>query len=114
MSLSSFCRPACRSLIFPACHFEVKLMIRLPYCVPAAVIGTVPECESVKIFRNVAKCGSGFSSFERDDDTVEGTFRIPFENFASACVFVVRYFTSAHDWSRWWPPFGIPMIVPLM
>src|SRR5205823_3645154 len=35
MSLSSFASPPWRSLIFPAAHFCVKLVISVPYCVPA-------------------------------------------------------------------------------
>ena len=63
---------------------------------PSGVTGIVDERGCVKIFVNVAKFGSGFSSFERAAAVVDGTLRIPFENVASACVFVVRYFTSFH------------------
>jgi len=78
------------------------------------VIGVVVELLFVKTFKNVLKCASGSSSGDLDELTVEGTFRIPFENFASAWSFVVRYLTSFHASSRFPPPFGMPMIVPLM
>ncbi len=56
---------------------------------------------------------SGSSSGDLDELTVDGTFLIPFENFASAWSFVVRYLTSFQASSRFLPPLGIPMIVPL-
>ena len=63
---------------------------------------------------NAAKFGSGLSSFDFAAAAVEGTFRIPLENDASACVLVVRYLTRSHARSWFLPPFGMPMIVPLM
>ena len=80
---------------------------------PIGVIGVVCEFLLAKIFRNVAKFLSGISSCDVDELTVDGTFLIPFENFASAWSFVVRYLTRSHAWSRCLPPFGMPMIVPL-
>ena len=74
--------------------------------------GAVAECGLLKMRTKVAKRGSGFSSFERPELRVEGTLRIPFENFASAWSFVVSQRTSSHAWSTLWPPFGRPMIVP--
>ena len=84
------------------------------YETPDAVIGDVPDFGFAKIFRNVAKCASGMISFDVSDDLVVGTFRRPFDSSASAWSFVVRYLTSAQAWSRLWPFFGMPMIVPLM
>src|SRR5881227_4364775 len=78
------------------------------------MIGDVLECEFPKILRNVAKFGSGLISGEFSDAFVVGTFRMRFENCARKWLFVVRYLTSAHDWSRCFAPRGIPMIVPLM
>ena len=48
------------------------------------MIGVVVEFLLTKIFENTAKFGSGFSSGDFEEDRVEGTFLIPFENFASA------------------------------
>ena len=59
----------------------------------------------MKIFVNVAKFASGFSSGERAAAAVDGTLRMPFENIASAWVLVVRYLTSFHASSRL-PPFS--------
>ena len=81
---------------------------------PIGVIGLVVECGLVKIFRNVLKFVSGISSGDFDELSVDGTLRISFENCASAWSFVVRYLTSSHAWSRFFPVFGMPMIVPLM
>ena len=78
------------------------------------MIGEVDEYLFAKIFRNVAKCASGVSSFDVSDAEVEGTLRKPFESSASACVFVVRYFVRAHASASCFPFFGMPMIVPLM
>ena len=80
---------------------------------PIGVIGVVCECGLTKILMNVRKCLSGISSGDLAELTVDGTFLIPFENFASAWSFVVRYLTSAQAASRCLPPFGMPMIVPL-
>ena len=63
---------------------------------------------------NVAKFASGFSSFDVAEERVEGTFRIPFENCASAWSFVVMYLVNFQASSRFLPFFGMPMIVPLM
>ena len=57
---------------------------------PVAVSGCVAHFGWLKIRRNVAKFGSGLSSGDVSDCFVVGTFRIAFENIASACVFVVR------------------------
>ena len=46
--------------------------------------------------------------------TLVGTFRMSLENCARKWLFVVRYLTSAHDWSTCFAPRGMPMIVPLM
>src|SRR5213593_4083914 len=78
------------------------------------MIGDVVDLGLAKILRNVAKCGSGLISGEVSDALVVGTLRIRFENCARKWLFVVRYLTSAHDWSRCFAPRGIPMIVPLM
>ena len=78
------------------------------------MIGVVCDFGFAKICVNVAKFASGFSSFDLAAAFVEGTLRIPFENCASAWLFVVRYLTSAHDASLFFALFGIPMIVPLM
>src|SRR4029079_16456042 len=80
---------------------------------PIGVIGVVWECGLTKILMNVRKCLSGISSGDLAELTVDGTFLIPFENFASAWSFVVRYLTSAQAASRCLPPFGMPIIVPL-
>jgi hypothetical protein len=77
------------------------------------VIGIVADLGWMKIFRKVLKFLSGISSGDFDELLVDGTFRIPFENFARAWSFVVRYLTSFHASSSWSAPFGIPMIVPL-
>ena len=77
-------------------------------------IGVVCDFGFAKIFVNVAKCASGFSSFDTAAALVEGTLRMPFENCASAWLFVVRYFVSCHAASRFLPFLGMPMIVPLM
>src|SRR5690349_24961436 len=78
------------------------------------MIGDVPDFEFPKIFRNVPNRLSGLISGEFSDAFVVGTFLIRFENCARKWLFVVRYLTSAHDWSRCFAPRGIPMIVPLM
>ena len=56
----------------------------------------------------------GDDLLRRERGFVVGTFRRPFDSSASAWSFVVRYLTSAQAWSRLWPFFGMPMIVPLM
>ena len=81
---------------------------------PSGVTGIVADFGWTKIFVNVAKFGSGLSSFDFAAAAVEGTFRIPFENIARAWVFVVRYLTRFQASSVFLPPFGMPMIVPLM
>ena len=48
------------------------------------MIGIVDDLGCVKIFRNVLKFLSGMSSGDFDELLVDGTFRIPFENFAKA------------------------------
>jgi hypothetical protein len=78
------------------------------------MIGDVPDLGWLNILMNGEKCASGWISFELPEAVVVGTFRIPFENVASAWLFVVSHFTSAHDLSRFLPPRGMPMIVPLM
>ena len=60
------------------------------------MIGDVLECEFPKIFRNVAKFGSGLITGEFSDAFVVGTFRMRFENFARKVGFVVRYLTTCH------------------
>ena len=98
----------------PACHFVAKFCTAFVYETPAAVIGDVDEYLFPNMCRNVAKCASGVSSFDVRDAVVDGTLRRPFESSASACVFVVRYFTRSHASVSCFPFFGIPMIVPLM
>src|SRR3989442_12834743 len=112
--LSSDFKPPARSLTLPACHCSKKCATASVYETPAAVIGDVVECEFPKIFRNVAKYGSGLISGDLSDARVVGTFRSPLERIASAWLFVVRYLTrsQACDWC--FTPRGIPMIVPLM
>src|SRR5919204_3907739 len=104
--------PWCRFFTLPACHFTVKRPTSVFHALPAAVIGAVAECGLLKIRTKVAKRGSGLSSGECPELRVDGTLRIPFENFASAWSFVVSQRTSSHAWSTLWPPFGMPMIVP--
>ena len=77
-------------------------------------MGIVCDFGFAKIFVNVAKFASGLSSFDFAALFVEGTLRIPFENCASAWLFVVRYLTSAQDASLSFAALGMPMIVPLM
>src|SRR5207248_10825238 len=96
------------------CHLVKKLWTWFVYATPEAMIGEVVECGLPKIFRKVEKCGSGWISGECSDSFVVGTLRILFENWARKCGSVVRYFTTCQDSSLWLPPFGIPMIVPLM
>ena len=99
---SSWRRSACRPrrgrragrFTFPACHLARKL-VKVSRCAePSGVTGIVADRGFTKIFVNVAKFGSGLSSFDLRRGRCRGTLRIPFENFASACVFVVRYLTS--------------------
>ena len=96
----------------PACHFTVKRPTNVFHALPARVIGAVAEWGLLKMRTKVAKRLSGLSSGERPELRVEGTFRMPFENRASAWSFVVSQRTSSHAWSTLWPPFGRPMIVP--
>src|SRR5207302_7697228 len=99
---------------WPACHFVKKFCTRFVYAEPEAMIGEVPECGFAKIFRNVANFASGLISGDVSEAFVVGTLRMSFENCARKWLFVVRYLTSAHDWSRCFAPRGMPMIVPLM
>src|SRR5581483_6028543 len=112
--LSSEERPEARFETLPACHFVAKFWTAFVYETPAAVIGEVLEYGLPKIFRNVAKCASGVSSFDVSEAVVDGTLRSPFDSFASACVFIVRYLTRFHASAWCLPFFGMPMIVPLM
>src|SRR5262249_22706593 len=91
-----------------------KLWTAFVYETPDAVIGDVLDSLFAKIFRNVAKCSSGVSSFECVDAVVDGTLRRPFESSASACVLVVRQFTRSHASAVCLPVLGMRMIVPLM
>src|SRR4029453_12217907 len=88
----------------PACHLTMKFVKVVRWSSPIGGIGVVCECGWTKILMNVEKCLSGISSGDRAELTVDGTFLIPFENFASAWSLVVRYLTSAQAASRCLPP----------
>ena len=107
--LSTSASPAFRSFTFPACHFARKLVNVSRCAEPSGVTGIVADRGWTKIFVNAAKFGSGLSSGDFAAAAVEGTFRMPFENVARACVFVVRYLTRSHAMSVFLPPFGMPM-----
>ena len=62
--LSTSCRPFCRLLTFPDCHFARKFANVSRYADPADVIGVVCDFGFAKIFVKVVKFASGFSSFD--------------------------------------------------
>ena len=77
------------------------------------MIGIVEDFGWLKILMNVAKFASGLSFGDVDDERVDGTLRRPFDSFARASSFVVRYFNRSQASSLCDVVLGMPMIVPL-